>query len=84
MDVLPKEGKRKVNWSKSETNALVTGYIDNFSVLEGKFTPKNTHASKNMTWKTITLRYCITTVHLEFLMSFLHLQVREKAVLWKQ
>lgn len=66
MDVVSKEGKRKVNWSKSETNALVTGYIDNFAVLEGRFTPKNTHASKNMTWKTIALRYRITTIDLEF------------------
>ena len=44
-----KERKRKVNWNKSEINALGSGYIENFAILEGKFTPKMTAITKIMT-----------------------------------
>jgi hypothetical protein len=50
------EKKRKENWSKGEVEALLTGYIDNHTEIESKFSVKVTAQVKEACWQDILER----------------------------
>jgi hypothetical protein len=55
MDKHP-DKKRKENWTKGEVEALLTGYINNHSEIESRFSIKLTAQVKEACWQDILER----------------------------
>jgi hypothetical protein len=56
------EKKRKENWSKGEVETLMTGYIENHTEIESKFSLKVTAQVKETCWQDILERYTLNYV----------------------